>query len=191
VRKIGQIMKPIHPMRIHFAAILAISLCAALPARGDGQQDFDWEIGSWNTQLKRLREPLSGKTNWVEYSGTSVVKPIMDKRANLVELDVQGPAGRIAGVSLRLYEPASKQWTLNFANLANGQMTSPMRGSFQQGRGVFHGEDTLNGRTVAVRFLIIPVDASRWRFEQAYSDDGGKTWETNWIAIDTRRNEQQ
>ncbi|UGQ48596.1 hypothetical protein [Massilia endophytica] len=178
-------------MKIRLIAILACSLLAVLPAKADGQRDFDWEIGAWDTQLKRLREPLSGKTNWVEYSGTSVVKPVMDKRANLVELDVQGPAGRITGVSLRLYEPARKQWTLNFANLANGEMTSPMRGSFQQGQGVFYGEDTLKGRTVAVRFLIIPVNGSQWRFEQAYSDDGGKTWETNWIAIDTRRKEQQ
>lgn len=153
----------------------------------DGQHDFDWEIGTWDTQLKRMREPLSGKTDWVEYTGTSVVKAIMGGRANLVELDVSGGAGRIAGVSLRLYQPASGHWTLHFANLANGLMTDPMEGSFKDGQGIFYGKDTVNGRAVAVRFLILPMGTGQWRFEQAYSADGGQRWETNWIAIDTRR----
>lgn len=162
---------------------------AELAAPRDGQQDFDWEIGAWDTRLKRLREPLSGKTQWLDYAGTSVIKPLMGKRANLVELDVRGAAGHIAGVSLRLYQPKTGQWTLHFANLANGMMTDPMTGAFHQGQGIFHGQDTVNGRNVFVRFLIIPVSTDEVRFEQAYSADGGKHWETNWIAVDTRRKE--
>jgi hypothetical protein len=153
----------------------------------DGQHDFDWEVGTWDTQLKRLRDPLSGKTEWLAYSGTSVIKPVMGQRANLVELDVRGSAGQIAGVSLRLYQPATGQWRLHFANLANGLMTDPMHGAFHQGLGTFYGQDSVNGRFVLVRFLIIPVASDQYRFEQAYSSDGGKNWETNWIAIDTRR----
>lgn len=160
---------------------------ATSAAPHDGQRDFDWEIGTWDTRLKRLREPLSGKTDWVEYTGTSVVKPVMGARANLVELDVRGSAGRIAGVSLRLYQPASGQWALHFANLANGLMTDPMHGDFKDGRGSFYGQDTVNGRVVLVRFLIVPIEAGKWRFEQAYSADGGQLWETNWLAVDTRR----
>ena len=156
-------------------------------AAHDGQHDFDWEIGTWDTQLKRLREPLSGKADWVEYTGTSVVKAVMGGQANLVELDVRGISGRIAGVSLRLYQPATGQWTLHFANLANGLMTDPMQGSFKNGQGTFYGKDTVDGRAVLVRFLIVPMGAGQWRFEQAYSADGGRRWETNWIAVDTRR----
>jgi hypothetical protein len=167
--------------------LLAHAGICATPAPRDGQHDFDWEIGTWDTHLQRLREPLSGKSDWVEYAGTSVVKPVMGTRANLVELDVGGGAGRIAGVSLRLYQPASGQWTLHFANLANGLMTDPVHGGFKDGKGSFYGQDTLNGRAILVRFLILPMDANRWRFEQAYSADGGQHWETNWIAIDTRR----
>jgi hypothetical protein len=167
-------------------AILALPASAATP---DGQHDFDWEIGTWDTQLQRLREPLSGKVQWIDYAGTSVVKPVMGQRANLVELDVRGDAGHIAGVSLRLFQPASGQWTLHFANLANGMMAEPMSGAFVKGLGTFYGEDTVNGRKVFVRFLIIPVSKDQWRFEQAYSADGGKTWENNWVAIDTKRKE--
>lgn len=184
-------------MKIVFTALFAFASSNLVPATAvgagqpaavrDGQHDFDWEIGAWNTRLKRLREPLSGKTDWIEYAGTSVVMPVMGKRANLVELDVRGAAGAIAGVSLRLYQPASGEWTLSFANLSNGMMAEPMAGSFNRGLGTFYGQDTVNGRKVFVRFLIIPMSANGWRFEQAYSADGGRTWENNWIAIDTRR----
>jgi hypothetical protein len=190
-------------MKIVFTGILAFLMLTLLPATAaaagqpaavrDGQHDFDWEIGTWDTRLKRLREPLSGKTDWVEYAGTSVVKPVMGKRANLVEFDVRAAgaiAAHIAGISLRLYQPASGQWTLNFANLSSGMMAEPMTGSFNAGLGTFYGRDSVNGRQVLVRFLIRPVSAGQWRFEQAYSNDGGKTWETNWIAIDTRREDR-
>lgn len=162
---------------------------AAAPATATGQQDFDWEIGSWDTKLRRLSKPLSGSSEWLEYAGTTDVKPLMGKRANIVEFDVRGAAGRIAGVSLRLYQPESGKWSLHFANLANGLMTEPMLGSFKQGQGSFFGRDTLGGREILVRFLINPVNEDQWRFEQAYSADDGKTWETNWIAVDTRRKE--
>ena len=176
------------------ALLLPLLLCmpaaassAEAAAVRDGQRDFDWEIGTWDTQLRRLHKPLSGSTTWLGYAGTTVVKPLLDKRSNIVEFDVNGVAGRITGVSLRLYQPARGKWSLHFANLANGLMTEPMEGSFSEGRGTFYGNDTLDGRAILVRFLIIPVNRDQWRFEQAYSADEGKTWEDNWIAIDTRR----
>src|SRR5215467_7193474 len=86
-------------------------------AQRDGQHDFDWEIGSWKTQLRRLQHPLSGSTTWLEYEGTTVVRKVLDGRANLVELKVDGPAGRLEGLSLRLYNPQARQWSLNFANI--------------------------------------------------------------------------
>ena len=148
---------------------------AALP---DGQHDFDFEIGTWKTKLSRLVAPLSGSTKWVEYEGTSVVRPVWGGRANLVELDVQGPAGRIEGASLRLYNPTSRQWSLNFASVRSGVMTPPVVGGFENGRGEFYGTDTVDdGRVILVRFVISKVTADSWRFEQAFSADGGKTWD--------------
>ncbi|HEX6729241.1 MAG TPA: hypothetical protein VF074_04480 [Pyrinomonadaceae bacterium] len=152
----------------------------------DGQRDFDFEIGTWKTHLKRLVKPLSGSTTWAEYEGTSVVTKILDGRANLVELKVEGPSGRIEGLSLRLYNPQSRQWSLNFANVSSGTLTQPAIGEFKNGRGEFYNQDTFNGRSILVRFVISNVSKEAWRFEQAFSDDGGKTWEVNWIATDTR-----
>lgn len=153
----------------------------------DGQHDFDFEAGTWTTHLRRLRSPLSGSSAWIEYQGTTVVRKVMDGRANLAELVVDGPAGRIEGLSLRLYQPKSRQWTLNFSNMTDGLLTVPMIGAFNDGRGEFYAADTFNGRAVLVRFVITPAGPDVYRFEQAFSADGGKTWEVNWIATDTRR----
>jgi hypothetical protein len=153
----------------------------------DGRHDFDFEIGEWTTHLKRLQRPLSGSTTWVEYEGTTNVRAVLNGRATLAELVVQGPAGRIEGAALRLYEPESRQWTLNFFSIADGKLTPPMFGEFKDGRGVFHGQDTYNGRSILVRFVIARVTADSYRFEQAFSADAGQTWELNWIATDTRR----
>jgi hypothetical protein len=158
----------------------------ATQAERDGQQDFDFHIGVWKTHLKRLQRPLTGSSTWVEYEGTTVVRKVWDGRANLVELDVKGAAGRIEGLSLRLYNPQSRQWSLNFANSASGALTIPSIGSFKNGRGEFYAQETLNGRAIFVRFVIHDITPNSIRFEQAFSDDGGKTWEVNWIATDTR-----
>lgn len=152
----------------------------------DGQRDFDFEIGTWKTHLKRLQRPLTGSTTWVEYEGTSVVRKVWDGRANLLELEVDGPAGRLEGLSLRLYNPESRQWSLNFSNSRTGTLSPPAIGEFKDGRGEFYSQETLNGRAIFVRFIITCSTPDVCRFEQSFSDDGGKTWEVNWIAVDTR-----
>jgi len=167
-----------------FLTILVIAV--SVLAQKDGQHDFDFEIGTWKTHLRRLQRPLSGSTNWVEYDGTTVVSKVLDGRANLVELKVNGPAGRLEGLSLRLYNPQSRQWSLNFANINDGQMTRPAIGEFKNGRGEFYNEDTYNGRAIFVRFVITEIADDQYRFEQSFSADGGQTWEVNWIAIDTK-----
>jgi hypothetical protein len=152
----------------------------------DGQHDFDFEIGTWATHLLRLKGPLTGSTEWVEYDGTSVVRPIWDGRANLVELDVAGPAGRIEGLNLRLYRPQSGQWSLTFASSANGLLATPAIGGLEDGRGAFYSQEDLDGRGILSRFVISDITPTSCRFEQAFSDDWGTTWEPNWIAVDTR-----
>ena len=103
-----------------------------------------------------------------------------------MELEVDGPAGHIEGLSLRLYNPQSRQWSLNFSN-SNGGTLSPLAiGEFKNGRGEFFSQETLNGRAIYVRFVISDITPTSCHFEQAFSDDGGKTWEINWIATDTR-----
>jgi len=155
-------------------------------AMRDGQHDFDFEIGTWKSHLKRRLHPLTGSTTWVEYEGTSVVRKVWNGRANLVELEVEGPAGRIEGLSLRLYNSQSHQWSLNYANANDGTLSQPAIGEFKNGRGEFFDQEPLNGRAILVRFVISDITPSSCHFEQSFSDDGGKTWEINWITTDTR-----
>jgi len=152
----------------------------------DGQHDFDFELGAWKTHLRRLLHPLTGSTTWVEYEGTTVVRKVWEGRANLVELVANGPSGRLEALSLRLYNPQSGQWSLNFANSQSGNLSQPTIGGFKNGRGEFYDQEMFNGRAIFVRFVISDITQHSCRFEQAFSDDGGKTWEVNWIAIDTR-----
>lgn len=152
----------------------------------DGQHDFDFEVGTWKTHVSRLKDPLSGSKTWVEYEGTTVVRKVWNGRAILVELVADGPAGHFEGLSLRLYNPQTRQWSLNFANSSDGVLTPPTIGEFKNGRGEFFSQETLNGRAIFVRFVISDITPNSCRFEQAFSDDGGKTWEVNWIATDTR-----
>src|SRR6266581_4416064 len=152
----------------------------------DGQHDFDFEIGTWKTHLRRLLHPLSGSTNWVEYEGTTVVRKVWDAGANLTELEADGPDGHFEGLNLRLYNPQAHQWSLNFASSSGGTLTQPTIGEFKDGRGEFYDQETLNGRAIFVRFVISDIPSNSCRFEQSFSDDGGKTWEVNWIATDTR-----
>ena len=152
----------------------------------DGQHDFDFEIGTWRTHLSRLLHPLTGSTIWVEYEGTSVVRKVWNGRANLVELEADGPAGHVEVLSLRLYNPQSHQWSLNSANSASGTLGQPTVGGFRNGRGEFFDQETFNGRVILVRNVWSDITPSSCRFEQAFSDDGGTSWEVNWIATDTR-----
>ena len=175
--------------------LVVFGLIVLLPQQGlaeerDGQHDFDFEIGTWKTHVKRRLRPLTksttGSTTWVEMNGTTVVSKVWNGRGNLVELVADGPNGRFEGLSLRMYNPQTRQWNLNFANAADGTMTPPTIGEFKDGRGEFYSQETLNGRAIFVRFVITPTTPDSIRFEQAFSDDGGKTWEVNWIATDTR-----
>ncbi len=156
----------------------------------DGQHDFDFEIGTWKTHVARLLHPLTGSTTWVEMEGTSIVRKVWNGRANLLELTAEGPTGHFEGLSLRLYNPQSHQWSLNFSNSNDGTMAQPTIGGFKDGRGEFFDQEPLNGRAIYVRFVIVGITANSCRFEQAFSDDGGKTWEVNWIATDTRVNDE-
>ncbi len=152
----------------------------------DGQHDFDFEIGTWRTHLRRLAVPLNGSTAWVECEGITNVRRVWDGRANLVELRAHCRSGDFAGLSLRLYNPQSHQWTLNFANRNAGVLGQPTVGEFKDGRGEFFDQESFKGRAILLRFVISQLSPDSWSFEQAFSEDAGKTWEVNWIATDTR-----
>jgi hypothetical protein len=159
-------------------------------AEHDGQHDFDFELGSWKIHLKRLLHPLTGSTTWVEFDGTSVTRKVWDGRSQIEEFETDSSAGgHIEGLTLRLYNPQTHQWRLYWANAKDGTLVPPQIGEFRNGRGEFYAEDTLNGRAILVRFIWSNTNTRIPHFEQSFSDDGGKTWEVNWITDQTRVND--
>jgi hypothetical protein len=156
-------------------------------AERDGQHDFDFEIGSWKIHLKRLDHRLVGSHTWVEFDGNSVTRKVWDGRAQLEEFETDSLAGgHIEGLTLRLYDPASHQWRLYWANSKNGILDPPQIGKFKNGRGEFYAQDVQEGKSVLIRFIWSNTDTNTPHFEQSFSDDGGKTWEVNWITDQTR-----
>ena len=167
---------------------------APMPARnldGDGGPDgvhgFDFLHGRWRIHNRKLRRPLTGSTEWYEFEGSSTEQPFWNGEGNLEEYEGDSPDGKIRGLALRLYNPQSRQWSIHWANSALGTRDRPMLGEFRDGRGEFYNMDQLDGREILVRFVWTSsgVDAARW--EQSYSDDGGRTWERNWIMDFSRK----
>lgn len=156
----------------------------------DHQHDFDFEFGSWKAHLRRRVHPLSDSREWVEYDGVSVVRKVWNGDANLGEFNVTGKAGHIEGMSLRLYNPGSRKWSIYWANRKDGDLTvPPMIGDFVNGRGEFYDHETFQGKPIMVRFIFSGLTPTSFRLEQAFSADGGKSWEPNWISTFTREKE--
>jgi hypothetical protein len=157
------------------------------PAAGrDGARDFDFDLGRWHTHSSRLVHPLTGSREWVELDGTTIVEPVWGGRGNLAEYVADGPSGRVQLLSLRWYNPKARKWNLDFATPNVGTLGIPGVGEFRNGRGEFYDQEPYRGRTILVRFSIWGITPDSAQSEQAFSDDGGRTWEVNWINRYTR-----
>jgi hypothetical protein len=169
---------------------LGVSSSFAAGFRGqerDGQHDFDFLFGSWAVHSRRLVHPLAGSNEWVDFDGTAVDKPIWDGRAQLEEFEADSPTGHIEGMTVRIYDSKSHQWSIYWANQSDGKFSLPATvGQFDGGRGEFLDQEDYKGKSILVRYTWIrSPDTPRW--EQAFSSDGGKTWETNWVWALSRR----
>jgi hypothetical protein len=172
------------------SARLAVAAGDAAPpaptALQDGQHDFDFNFGVWNTHIRRVLHPLSGKADSIELNGTVTVRKVWDGRAQLEEIEADGPNGHWEGLTLFMYNPEARQWSQTFANSKTGVLTTPLIGSFSQGRGELYSQESVDGRSILVRGVWSEIAANSHHFEQSYSDDGGKTWAPAFIATLTR-----
>ena len=150
-------------------------------ASEDGQHEFDFDFGTWKTRSSRLLHPLTGSTTWADMNGASVIKKVWNGRANLAEYQADGPAGHIELLSLRWFNPTTHEWNLDFATPNVGTLGIPGVGEFKNGRGDFYDYELINGRSILVRFSIWKITPDTAQSEQAFSDDGGKTWPVNWV----------
>lgn len=188
------------PASLSVASVLVGALCCAplalcnaadpaMPsskASRDGQHDFDFNIGVWKTHIRRVLDPLSGSTQSMELNGTVTVRKVWDGRAQLEEIEADGPNGHWEGTTLFLYNPAAHQWSQTFADSKSGVLNPPQIGSFADGRGELYSQDTVKDRSILVRAVWSDIKKDSHHFEESFSDDGGKTWMPAFIASLTR-----
>ena len=152
----------------------------------DGQHDFDFNIGVWRTHIKRTLDPFSGSSEVLELNGTVTVRKVWDGKAELEEIEADGPKGHWEGLTLFLYNPAAHQWSQSFANSKVGMLTSPNIGELKDGQVVLSGQDTVNDRAILVRAVWSEIKPDSHQYEETYSNDGGKTWHRSFVANLTR-----
>jgi hypothetical protein len=150
-------------------------------SRRNGVGDFDFLVGTWDVVNHRLVKPLTGSTEWARIPATAVCHGVLfGGAANLDEITF--PTEGFSGLTLRLYDPEAEQWSLNWVNSRAGRLTPPVVGRFDEdGVGRFEGVDEFDGRPIRCRFLWSGITPTSARWEQAFSDDGGRTWEDNWV----------
>ena len=152
----------------------------------DGRHDFDFWMGSWKVHNRYLKERLAGSTDWAEFEATSVARPLLEGLGNEDEFRTDYDGGFI-GMSFRFFDPETKTWSIYWADSRRpGKLDPPVVGSFDGDTGSFQGADTFAGKPVLVRFEWSGVTTPTPRWEQAFSDDGGKSWELNWVMEFTR-----
>jgi hypothetical protein len=158
---------------------------AQAPANLTGLHDFDFLVGKWQVRNRKLKERLADNHDWVEFDGTIHMRKLMDGWANVDDTLFNVPGGAYHGVGLRSYDPKTAQWAIWWLDGRNpfGDLDPPVKGHFENGVGTFYADDTLRGKTVRVRFIWAHITPTSATWEQAYSPDGGKTWETNWTQI--------
>jgi hypothetical protein len=157
-------------------------------AERDGSHDFDFQTGRWRIRNERLAKRLQGCTEWETFEATQHARLLPGGLGNIDDFVTDHWPGFV-GMSLRLYNPHTRQWSIYWATNRSGTLGPPVVGSFSDGVGVFEGRDEEEGRPVLVRFIWSKITASGARWEQEFSADDGRTWERNWIMTMTRIDE--
>lgn len=156
----------------------------------DGRADFDFIVGRWNVHHRRLRERLKGCTDWDEFDGTTEDRSIVGGMGNIGEAAITLNATPLTATSLRLFDPQTRQWSVYFTNSIQGVLSPPMTGGFSHGRGEFYAQEPFEGKNIFSCLIWSDITPNSCRWEQAFSADGGRTWETNWTMELSRQAEQ-
>lgn len=149
--------------------------------------DFDFFLGQWTVRHRKLAQRLRASTEWVEFGGTVRVRPILAGLGNFDENVIDLPQGRYEACTLRYFDAAAGRWAIYWIDGRSPKLDPPLFGEFHDGIGTFFGDDQWEGRSVKVRFFWTPIDGNHCRWEQAFSPDGGQTWEANWTMEFTRQ----
>ncbi len=145
--------------------------------------DFDFLFGRWDVSHRRLKQRHVGVDDWSGFETVVTCEPRLDGLVNVEEHRMDGAP---FGFALRTFDPAAGRWSIYWVNPADGLLQPPVHGRFENGVGVFEGDDVDEGRPIRARYTWSHIEADSARWSQAYSLDGGQTWETNWVMAFVR-----
>jgi hypothetical protein len=154
------------------------------PAPDAACADFDFQVGTWRVQHRRLTRLLAGSDEWSTFTGSARALTLFDGAVSIDEIELSDDGHK--GMSVRLYEPDTGAWTIYWVRSRDGRLQAPVTGSWQDGEFVGEGTDVYEGRSILARYHWHAITATTARWEQAFSTDGGRTWETNWVMDWTR-----
>ncbi len=152
----------------------------------DGRFDFDFLFGRWSIVNRRLSHPLAGSHDWYQFKATSSEEPILGGLGNIERYDAPDAPKPIHAVAVRLYNTNNGDWSIYWSPAGSGGFSIPTTGKFEEGIGSFYDREEFNGRPIVVRYRWTHEGSAKCRWVQAFSPDGGKTWEDNWIMDFTR-----
>jgi hypothetical protein len=151
-----------------------------MTASSSTRNDFDFAIGDWTVKHRRLKERLSGCTDWVEFAGTMSTRKILGGDGNLEDNFLELPGDHYRAIALRSFDQQTSLWSIWWLDGRNpGHLDVPVVGGFADGKGLFYAADVLDGHPISIRFTWF-ASGTDPRWEQAFSSDDGATWETNW-----------
>jgi hypothetical protein len=147
----------------------------------DGRNDFDFLVGTWKVHHRMLKARLKDSSDWIEFEGDTVDRKVLNGIGNMDDNLIKMPTGPVQAMTLRLFNPESKEWSIYWSTERTGALDVPMIGGFQEGIGLFYSQEIFEGRHIYSRFIWSKITPKSCQWEQAFSEDGGKTWETNWV----------
>jgi len=152
-----------------------------MSTENDGRNDFDFLMGTWKVRHRMLKDRLKGSEEWIEFEGDTVARKILNGIGNLDNNLIHMKTGPVHAITLRLFNPTSKEWSIYWSTDRTGILDVPVIGGFKDGVGQFYSQEVFEGRHIYSRFIWSKITATACQWEQAFSEDGGKTWETNWV----------
>jgi len=152
-----------------------------MSTENDGRNDFDFLMGTWKVRHRMLKDRLKGSEEWIEFEGETVARKILNGIGNLDDNLIQMKTGPVHAITLRLFNPTSREWSIYWSTDRTGILDVPVIGGFKDGVGQFYSQEVFEGRHIYSRFIWSKITATACQWEQAFSEDGGKTWETNWV----------
>jgi hypothetical protein len=152
-----------------------------------GARDFDFLHGAWRIVNERLVSRLTNSDEWERFEAEGICRPILGGIGNIDSFSPrEGKWQGFEGASLRIFNPQTGLWSIYWADNVICGLTPPVVGRFTDNVGEFYGDDTHEGTTVRARFIWSGITPTSAHWEQAFSADGGLSWEKNWTMAFTR-----